>query len=327
MAFYCSQGHWDAVKNHHVRGACEDGYDDLTQCQMNQEIQKDVVFANIMANASPMEFSWAPERIKPSWESLKNKSWDSEYASGIMEAFGLPVAVVGPFVRGASIALSMPMTILHALEHLNCDDQWTRKVLGASQLEIHHARIFEEILHRLPEVKTLELVFCGPELSKLVASNEIIHDLDMETCEDCATLKRKRVQRLAKQYVPQSPVIPLLSVIKRLYHDYAKSLGDTFMKPDLAVAFNSGLSAEDASSWKDTISFLITSKIPTVFTAYNREEAEAEARILHSAGANLIPELGPISNTWRSISFKKEPQKVIGFYSVNGWLAGGFRSS
>ncbi|KAG6884773.1 hypothetical protein C0993_008376 [Termitomyces sp. T159_Od127] len=317
MVFYCSQSHWDAVKHHHVKGACEDGYDGLTHCQMSQEIQEDVMFANMMAPASPLEFSWAPERIKPSWESLNNKSWDSEYASGIMEAFGLPAAMVGPFVRGASVALSMPMTIIYALERLNSDDQWTRKktlnihVLGAFQLEIHHARMFEEILHRLPELKTLEvyiLVLCGPELSRLVSSNKIRHDFDMETCPNCAILKRKRVQHLAMQ----------------TYHEYAKSLGDKFTKPDLAVAFNSGLS-EDMSSWRDTISFLIENKVPSVFTAYNREEAEAEARILSEAGARLIPELGPSRNTWRSISFKKEPQRVTGFYSVNGWLAGGFQ--
>lgn len=130
MAFYCCQSHWDAVIHHHVRCACEDGYDELTDCEMNQEIQQNVTFANMMANASPMgpmEFFWAPDRIKPSWESLKNRSWDSEYANSIMEAFNLPAAVIGPFVRGASIALSMPMTILHALECLNSDDQWTRK--------------------------------------------------------------------------------------------------------------------------------------------------------------------------------------------------------
>ena len=52
----------------------------------------------------------------------------------------------------------------------------------------------------------------------------------------------------------------------RTYHDYAKSMGTTFTKPDLAIAFNSGCSQEAASSWKETIVFLVQNKIPSVFT-------------------------------------------------------------
>ncbi|KAG6889200.1 hypothetical protein C0995_002660 [Termitomyces sp. Mi166 len=125
--------------------------------------------------------------------------------------------------------------------------------------------------------------------------------------KNCATLKRKRIQHIAIQP----------------YHEYAKSLSSKFTNLDLAVAFNSGLS-EDTLSWEETILFLVKNKIPTVFTAYNRDEAEAEAKILQAAGANLVHALGPVQNPWRSISFKKEPGKVTGFYSVNGWLAGGF---
>lgn len=62
-----------------------------------------------------------------------------------------------------------------------------------------------------------------------------------------------------------------------------------------------------------------------VFQAYNREEAEAEAELLREAGAQLEPALGPMKNVWGSLLAKKEPEKVTGFYAVNGWLSGGFR--
>ena len=52
----------------------------------------------------------------------------------------------------------------------------------------------------------------------------------------------------------------------RTYHDYAKSLGTKFTKPDLAIAFNSGCSQEAVSSWKETIIFLSQNNIPSVFT-------------------------------------------------------------
>jgi splicing suppressor protein 51 len=123
-------------------------------------------------------------------------------------------------------------------------------------------------------------------------------------------------------------------------------LGTKFKKPDLAIAFNSGCSQEAVLSWKETIMFLRQNSIPSVFTvrfhvnsyraalphttfstiqAYNREEAEAEAEVLKSVGAKLNPALGPLRNRWGSILTRCEPSKVTGFYSVNGWLAGGFR--
>lgn len=42
------------------------------------------------------------------------------------------------------------------------------------------------------------------------------------------------------------------------------------------------------------------------------------------AGATLHPELGPKPNPWASMISRTEPNKVTGFYTVNGWLAGGF---
>ncbi|KAG6918728.1 hypothetical protein DXG01_012213 [Tephrocybe rancida] len=313
MAFYCSQEHWDAVQHKHAEEACEDGHDGLSQCRMNQELLQDVMFVNLMARASSMEFSWAPERVVQSWKSLKDTDWITDYSSKILEDFGIPAELADPFVRAASVGLSMPMTILWGLENLNTDDQWTRKetltihVLGASNVEISYARIFEEILHRLPEVQNLQLVLIGPELSKIVATEEISTKFDMETCPTCATRHRKRMHHLYAQ----------------TYHEYAR--GNDFTKPDLAIAFNSGSSQEHGSSWEETMSVLVKNKTPTVFTAYNQEEAEDEAKLLREAGASLVPGLGPVKNVWGSIAYRKEPNKVTGFYAVNGWLAGGFR--
>jgi len=109
------------------------------------------------------------------------------------------------------------------------------------------------------------------------------------------------------------------------YHDLVRKLGDKLVLPDLAVAFNSGSSQESVASWRETINLLVKREIPTVFTAYNREEAENEAKILMDAGAKLVTSLGPKKNQWGSILTRKEPNKVTGFYAVNGWLAGGFK--
>ena len=64
--------------------------------------------------------------------------------------------------------------------------------------------------------------------------------------------------------------------------------------------------------------------MPSLFQAYNQEEAQVEANLMRAAGMTLHPELGPVRNPWGSTLLKSEPNKVTGFYSVNGWLAGGF---
>lgn len=125
LAFYCSEHHWDVVKTIHAADPCEDGHDGLSQCQINQEIRADIAFAQIMDEAKAGEFHWAPERVKPAWTSLKNLSWEDEFGSDLAKQFRIPVSAVSPWMRAASNGLSMPMTILWALEHLNKDDSWT----------------------------------------------------------------------------------------------------------------------------------------------------------------------------------------------------------
>jgi mitochondrial splicing suppressor protein 51 len=126
-AFYCSDAHWDAVRHFHDGEPCEDGHDGLSQCQVNQEIRADVIFANFMAGAKAGNFKWAPERVKSNWTSLKDINWEEEFGQELAQHFSIPVSSVGPWIRGASEGLSMPMSVLWALENLNEDDSWTHQ--------------------------------------------------------------------------------------------------------------------------------------------------------------------------------------------------------
>ncbi|RDB18193.1 putative protein MSS51, mitochondrial [Hypsizygus marmoreus] len=315
MAFYCTEKHWRAVEHFHAGEPCEDGHDGLSQCHMNQEIRMDIGLREIMLQANAGEFRWAPERVKPAWVSLKGSNWEKEFGTDIMEAFRVSEDALGTWLRAVSEGLTMPMTILSALEIVNNDDSWTRRdtltihILGAFEAEIMKADMFEEILHRLAEVKSLRLVMCGPQLSQIGSARERSRDIVMDTCPNCTRTGRRRIQVL----------------YATTYHDFGQSQKDKFIKPDLAIAFNSGASQESSQSWRDTMSFLVKNKVPTVFTAYNREEAEVEAKMLQQAGATLEPALGPLKNAWGSLSMKQEPNRVTGFYAANGWLAGGFR--
>ena len=52
----------------------------------------------------------------------------------------------------------------------------------------------------------------------------------------------------------------------RTYHDYIADQGTAYKKPELAIAFNSGMSQEETASWKETVDALVKNGVPTVFT-------------------------------------------------------------
>ncbi|KAJ7190580.1 hypothetical protein GGX14DRAFT_507204 [Mycena pura] len=315
LSFCCSPAHWAAALPLHD-APCEDGHDGLSQCALNREVRGDVLLEAAIADSHDASgvFRWAPDRTAAAWASVAaaGMSWETEIADEMRRSVGVPPErPMAPWVRMASNALTMPMTILYALEKLHDDDAWTKKstltihILGATAEEITSAMVFEEILHRLPDVKTLKLLFCGPEIS----GGRMPRVISMDTCPECTRRGRKRVHEHTAD----------------TYHGYVDSQGTKFAPPDLAIAFNSGASQESTHTWPPTFKVLVARKIRALFTAYNREEAEAEAGLLRTAGARLHPALGPGKNPWGSSKLIPEPSKVYGFYAVNGWLAGGFK--
>ncbi|KAJ7137091.1 hypothetical protein C8R44DRAFT_729007 [Mycena epipterygia] len=185
--------------------------------------------------------------------------------------------------------LSRAMPILYALEKLNDDDGWTRK----DTLTIH-----------IIGANIKELVLCGPDLP-----GRLPRTIAADSCPECKQLGRKRIH----EHAPYT------------YHELVQKKGSEFEKPDLCVAFNSGASQPSMHTWPATFKVLVERRIPSLFTSYNREEAELEAALLRAAGATLHSALGPTKNPWGSIHATPEPTKVYGFYAMNGWLAGGVR--
>ncbi|KAF8884512.1 hypothetical protein BD779DRAFT_778683 [Infundibulicybe gibba] len=195
MTFYCCTAHQEAIQSLHTSIVPPEN---RTQCQINQEIRVDVWHADFAAGgggpAGP--FLWAPKRTKGSWSSVKELDWMSEFAADFQGHFKFPgTTPVEPWIRGVSVALSMPMSILWALEMLNgADKGWTRKstltihMMGVYEPEVMSGQVFEEILHRLPEVKTLDLVMCGPQLPQISLFLNSGRVVEMETCPECRRL-------------------------------------------------------------------------------------------------------------------------------------------
>jgi splicing suppressor protein 51 len=134
LAFYCSDSHWDAVATKHTTAHMDhpdlilDPPSLVSQCVINRQIRLDIGFAGAMAGANMGEFRWAPERVLPKWESLEGTTMEQEFGVEMGEKHGIPEVARVPWMRAATDGVSMPMTILWALEVLNGkDDSWTKK--------------------------------------------------------------------------------------------------------------------------------------------------------------------------------------------------------
>ncbi|EKM51464.1 uncharacterized protein PHACADRAFT_166026 [Phanerochaete carnosa HHB-10118-sp] len=309
LFFFCSEEHRIFAQHAHSHVPDPDSARGLSQCEVNFNIRQDSIVREVMGG-SDEPVRWAPERVKRKWESLDGRTWEGEHAAELQDV-GLPPLAVGPFLCSATDGLAFPMTILWALEKLNEGDAWTKKailtihVLGATQEELMRAMQFEEILHRLPTVYKLNLVLIGPEMKTVKAKDGT--PVVMDTCPRCFRRGRQRVQ-----YHYAS-----------LYHDFVASQGSAYTTPNLAIAFNSGCGSEETESWLPTIKSLVEKKVPSVFTAFNRDEVKLDRAILESAGAVLLPGLTGLS-PWASQVLHLEPNKVKGFYSNNRFIAGVF---
>ena len=129
-----------------------------------------------MTGAKIGEFRWAPRRILPQWVTLEGKGMGVEFGEALEKEQGTPDSILVLWMRATSDGLSMPMTILWALEKLyGADESWTSKEVFNSacqsvflfsgslsdrlayQQEVMKSDVFEEIFHRLPEVKKLNV--------------------------------------------------------------------------------------------------------------------------------------------------------------------------
>lgn len=108
---------------------------------MNQLFVADVKQALAMGEEGAP--AWAPERTVPQWTSLRGINWYDSFMDEMKKAvsatgYSPPDAIFKPMLRGATEGLSIPMTILWALELLHEDLDWTKK----DTLNIHASFFF-----------------------------------------------------------------------------------------------------------------------------------------------------------------------------------------
>jgi splicing suppressor protein 51 len=189
---------------------------------------------------------------------------------------------------------TMPLTILSALEDtisdLSTKTNLRLHLVGAGAKEIKNLLVFEELLHLLPNLKELKLIFVGPECKSTGATiDDPMPEMAAPCCPDCTRRGRKRIMALCSEP----------------YHEYAKM--SQYQTPDIAILFHSGRSQDQIESWKPTTKYLVESSIPTICTTYTEREALEEAAELQRLNARFLKK--PEVNTWKSLCPRIEPME------------------
>jgi splicing suppressor protein 51 len=167
---------------------------------------------------------------------------------------------------------TLPSSGLQEKQHI------TLHLIGATAKELDALMLFEELLHLLPNLRSIHCDFIGLELPRPVDDGTIT----LSCCEACTSLKCTRS----------------MSMFKGSYTEFIRAQ-QVFKKPDLAVLFHTGHSQESVEEWKPAVQFLATAGFPSMFTCFNGKEMEEETAGLKSIGAKFLVE--GCENRWRGL--------------------------
>lgn len=157
---------------------------------------------------------------------------------------------------------SRPLTLLFAMEKFEWSfESMVVHVIGATDHEKSEAAYWEILLHFVPNLKCLKLVYVGPENSDLKL-------VTVEICGDC--LKGEKSLEVEG--------------FKLRYDEYFES--ESFVKPDIIVGFNLEMHESEYGimecTWKDTVLTLRKVKAPFMMTSGSELRAEKDFRKLET---------------------------------------------
>lgn len=96
-------------------------------------------------------------------------------------------------LRSATERTSIMLTIVAALEavfpSLSTKTALNLHLIGASTVELEALMLFEELLHLLPSLKSVDCTFVGIELPTPIGADE---RLSLDCCEECTRAGRAR---------------------------------------------------------------------------------------------------------------------------------------
>ncbi|CAL4071950.1 unnamed protein product, partial [Meganyctiphanes norvegica] len=214
--------------------------------------------------------------------------------------------------------LTFPLTLLSALEKIGIGPSKTAvktikslniHITGAeSTKELASLSSWEYLLHRLPLLKELRVVFIGPDLFlKPVEGEESVdYFLDESGKGRCISCE-------------QSNKLFVYEMCLMTYHEFVNS--QHFTDPDVIIAYNCGFhmySEEAKDTWKPSFEYMTRShSCPLIFTSYNKSEAIADLQALKKVCpvyTEFSANRNPYSGLWPKRDFDSEEDHLV-FYN------------
>lgn len=235
--------------------------------------------------------AWMPDApVSAPWDALPTDGWPGYFEWRHAPAF------VPAFLVAASDLLSVPLTILHAVmgalggtaAAVHARSSLTVHLVGVSDYELRSLFAREELLHLLPNLKTLRLALFSAEGVLLPGPPRVVGA--NATCDACAAAGRT------------APVLLVGGA-------YATAgLPGAYEEPDLVVGLNSGIHSTVAADghreeWVPMVAAIAARRTPLVLTSYTAEEAveDADALAVMLSGVDGYGVVdGPAINPWGS---------------------------
>jgi len=292
----CSREHWAEYESRHTREIC-DLYNEACSVELFR-------FNHVRSHGDT--FLHLPRTVLSEPMDPLPRNWKEYFEMRCSDDYAMKALLPKEFFPAATHSLSQTATIMYGMYSLDETfftqaDSLTIHVVGAApafeMLGGAPNCVWEEIMHCLPAVKKMHVVFVGPEVSNCFADPSDKLDNAISCCPDCVRKSRSR----------------LFSFVAKTYHDYANA-SKHFTKPDFVAAFNTGMFEEpDTSSWKPSLDIILDMDVPSIFTSYNKFEAEGDCKILREVGARMTTE-GPVLNPFSVDYHTVDPSEVDGFF-------------
>jgi len=294
----CSSRHWEEHQEKHTPEICQryTAKDELDLFHYRHvQIHKEV-------------FRNAPRLALADVLEVFPKDWDAYFRTRFVGRYPEWLDRLPPqWYPATTRLLSQPVTCLYAMyqygiHHFSEKQELTLHIVGAEVYELPATGVWEEILHCLPRLQQLTIQFIGPHASK--ASRQRTRDSGPQPvdqyCPDCTQKGRKWS----------------MGIFGYTYHGYVETYlqttpHDHHSKPDLIVAFNTGMSEEHTDSWKTSLEVILDMNVPAYFTAYCEEEAVLDYELLEGVQAHLL-QSGPEQNPFAEDYMNVEPASIFG---------------
>ena len=204
------------------------------------------------------------------------------------------VAMIEMEFRFLSDRLSAPLTILHAGskyglgpgKSLENAESLVIHIVGSNIIEMLGIIKWEYIMHKLPKLNNLHLVFIGLELELEDQDGEASDIQNHPKCTEKGRKTKYDIRRMA-------------------YQDYVQKCPD-YKIPDLVCAFNCGFhefsEEPEKETWKPALPFLTKNiGVPLIFTSYTLSESKKDFDLIRkSALHDLITDVSQVRNPFRS---------------------------